>query len=170
MLSFWNIVEAHVLRSLRTEHGVSMDKLRQAVSYAEQALNVSRLLLSQELCTEAGSLFIERYGEIIDISSSGQIAMRSMFREHLARVEWDEWKFPARLFPPFTAGVFRTGARAVSIAADVAFGRPVLARGGISTAVIAARIDAGERLDDLAADYDLTPDDIEDAVLYERAA
>ena len=35
LLSFWNLVEAHVLRSLRTEHGISLKDLREALRYAE---------------------------------------------------------------------------------------------------------------------------------------
>jgi uncharacterized protein (DUF433 family) len=35
---------------------------------------------------------------------------------------------------------------------------------------IADRIDAGEAVDDIAADYGLKPGDVEQAVLYERAA
>ena len=31
-LSFWNLIESHVLRSLRTDHSVSMDALRKAVT------------------------------------------------------------------------------------------------------------------------------------------
>src|SRR6266705_4987571 len=30
--------------------------------------------------------------------TSGQLAMRKLFEEHLKRVEWDEWKFPLRLY------------------------------------------------------------------------
>jgi uncharacterized protein (DUF433 family) len=52
----------------------------------------------------------------------------------------------------------------------VAFGRPVIASRGIGTGAIAERIDAGESAADLAADYDLTEREIEEAVLYERAA
>jgi hypothetical protein len=47
---------------------------------------------------------------------------------------------------------------------------PVLARRSISTTVIAERIDAGEAVDELAADYDLAVSEVEEAVLYERAA
>jgi len=169
-LSFWNLIEAHVLRSLRTDHGVSMDKLRLAISYAERELNIKPLLLSPELRTDAGALLLERYGQLIELSASGQHVMRRLFNEHLARVEWDEWKFPVRLFPSPTSGVVPAGDRPVAISANVAFGRPVLVRGGITTAVIAERIDAGETVDDLAEDYDLTPEDIEAAVLYERTA
>jgi hypothetical protein len=39
-LSFSNLVEAHVLRALRTRHDVSMRAVRQALSYAEGELAV----------------------------------------------------------------------------------------------------------------------------------
>jgi uncharacterized protein (DUF433 family) len=168
-LSFWNLIEAHVLRSLRIDHAVPMDALRRAITYAEKTLNIDRLLLSPELRTDAGKLLLERYGQLIELSASGQIAMRSLFNAHLARVEWDEWKFPVRLYP-FAGNVAAAEKRPVAITANIAFGRPVLVHGGITTAAIAARIDAGESLAELAEDYDLTIAEIEDAVLYERAA
>ncbi len=169
VLSFWNLIEAHVLRSLRTEHGVSMDALRRAISYAQKSMNLERLLLSQELRTDAGKLLLERYGQLIELSASGQIAMRHMFNEHLARVEWDEWKFPVPLYP-FASSRTPMAQRPIAIDAHIAFGRPVLAQKGISTGTIAARIDAGESAADLADDYDLSVLDIEEAVFYERAA
>jgi uncharacterized protein (DUF433 family) len=43
-------------------------------------------------------------------------------------------------------------------------------RKGISTSTIAERVDAGESVDDLAADYGLGASEIEQAVVYERAA
>jgi uncharacterized protein (DUF433 family) len=169
MLSFWNLIEAHVLRSLRTEHGVSMDALRKAIRYAQRSLEINRLLLSEELRTDAGKLLLERYGELIELSASGQIAMRRTFADHLARVEWDPWQFPVRLYP-FASSRLATADRPIAIDANLAFGRPVIAARGISTGVIAARIDAGESEADLADDYDLSVEQIEEAVLYERAA
>jgi len=168
-LSFWNLIEAHVLRSLRTEHGVSMDALRRALSYAEKQLKVERLLLSPELCTDAGKLLLERYGQLIELSASGQIAMRHLFNEHLNRVEWDQWKFPVRLFP-FSSGSVITDARPIAIDPQISFGRPIVASRGISTGAIAERIDAGETTAELAEDYGLTEREIEEAVLYEHAA
>src|SRR5438105_14454888 len=35
VLTFWNLIEAHVLRSLRTEHGVSLKAVRQALDYVQ---------------------------------------------------------------------------------------------------------------------------------------
>lgn len=169
LLSFWNLIEAHVLRALRTDHGVSLNALRQAIDYAEKSLNIDRLLLSSELRTEAGRLLLERYGELIDLSASGQIAMRRFFDEHLKRVEWDQQQFPVRLYP-FTSGNGPAGKHLVSIDPAIAFGRPVLAHRGISTRAIVERIDAGETIAEVAEDYDLTPPEVEEAVFYERAA
>jgi len=169
VLSFSNLIEAHVLRSLRTEHGVSVSDLRKALRYAEQALGIERLLLRQELCTEGGSLFLEGYGQLISLSASGQLAMRKVFEEHLRRVEWDVPQVPIRLYPFLTAEA-TSPERPIAIDPRIAFGRPVLLSQGVTTHVITERIDAGETIEALAADYDLTPTEIEDAILYERAA
>lgn len=169
MLSFWNLIEAHVLRSLRTDHGVSIKALRDAVAYAEKTLKVESLLRSKELRTDAGRVFLDRYGELIDLSASGQLAMRRIFDEHLKRVEWDEWQFPVRLYP-FVSSEMQSSERPIAIDAKIAFGRPVVLRMGITTATIAERIDAGEKVAELAADYGLSETEIEQAVLYERAA
>jgi uncharacterized protein (DUF433 family) len=52
----------------------------------------------------------------------------------------------------------------------VSFGRPVLARLGVSTAVIVDRINAGEEAADLVKDNGATDDEIMDALAYERTA
>jgi uncharacterized protein (DUF433 family) len=168
-LSFWNLIEAHVLRSLRSDHGVSIRAVRQALSYAERALGIQRLLLRKELRTEAGKVFLDRYGELIELSASGQLAMRQLLEAHLMRVEWDDWQFPVRLYPFIT--IEPTSAeKPIAIDPKIAFGRPVVARAGVSTAAIAERIDAQETVAELAADYGLTAAEIEQAVLFERAA
>lgn len=168
LLTFWNLIEAHVLRSLRTDHGVSIRAVRQALTYAEKAQKIQRLLLHPDLRTQAGKLLLDKYGELIELSASGQLAMRRLFEEHLKRVEWDEWQFPVRLYP-FLPGEARDS-RPIAIDPKIAFGRPVLLRMGITTGTIAERIDAGESPADLAADYELDVAEIEQAVLYERAA
>jgi uncharacterized protein (DUF433 family) len=169
LLSFSNLIEAHVLRALRTDHGVSIKDLRSALHFAEKSLRVERLLLSRELCTERGRLFLDRYGELINLSASGQLAMRRLLDQHLKRVEWDDLAFPARLYP-FLSSEDLAPRRPIVIDPKIAFGRPIVARKSVSTHVIADRIDAGETVDALAADYDLSPAEVEEAVLYERAA
>ncbi|MEX2554099.1 MAG: DUF433 domain-containing protein [Actinomycetota bacterium] len=169
LLSFRNLIEAHVLRSLRTDHGVSVKALRSSIAYAERELGIDRLLLRPELRTGAASVFLDRYGELIELSASGQLAMRLLFEEHLKRVEWDSTKFPVRLYPFLVAGA-PSEERPIAIDPRIAFGRPVVLRKGITTSAIAERIDAGETVGEVAADYELDQPEIEQAVLYEWAA
>jgi len=168
-LSFWNLVEAHVLRALRTEHGVPVPALRESLQYAEEKLGIDKLLLRKDLLTDAGRVFLERYGQLIELSNSGQLAMRQVFEAHLRRVEWDPAKLPIRFFP-FLSSDAPIDKRIIAIDPDVAFGRPIIQRAGVSTRVVRDRLDAGEDLDDIATDYTLTRGEIEQAVLYERVA
>ncbi len=169
LLSFSNLIEAHVLRALRTDHGVSVKALRQAMEFAEQKLGIERLLLRPELCSDAGQVFLDLYGELINLSASGQLAMRQVLHAHLKRVTWDDERFPVRLHP-FVVGEAASFGMPIAIDPRISFGRLVVISRGISTAAIVARIDAGEAVADLAADYDLSLAEIDDAVLYERAA
>ena len=168
-VSFYNLIEAHVLRALRTDHGVALTELRKAIAYAEKKLQLHRLLLSPELRTHAGQVFLDRYVELINLSASGQLAMRKMFEDHLQRVEWDEWQFPVRLYP-YIGSTQRAAEQPIAIDPHIAFGRPVVRRAGVSTTAIVHRIDAGETLQVIADDYDLSCDEIEQAVPYARAA
>lgn len=101
LLSFFNLVEAHVLRSLRTEHGIAISELRQAIKYAERTLKIERLLLNKALRTHAGAVFLDEYGKLVNLTASGQLAMRRFLEEHLKRVEWDQRQFPVRLIRMF---------------------------------------------------------------------
>jgi len=165
LLSFNNLIEAYVLRSLRQEHGVSIKAVRTALNYAQSEFNVPRLLLSRDLLTAAGDLFLQRYGELINLSRSGQLAMRKMLEAHLQRIDWDS-NIPVRVYP-FIDFDFQ---RLIAIDPLIKFGRPVILRKGISTSSIVDRIDIGESLKAVADDYDLDMTKIEMAVLYERAA
>jgi uncharacterized protein (DUF433 family) len=168
-LSFQNLVEAHVLRSLRTEHGVSLKDVRKALAFAEDRLRIDRLLLDRRLCADAGRLFLDEYGKLIELSASGQLAMRTVFEQHLRRIDWSDAGLVARLHP-FLASSAAIDARPIAIDPKIAFGRPIVSRKSISTRAIADRLDAGESVEDLADDYELQPEEIEQAVLYECAA
>lgn len=168
-LSFSNLVEAHVLRALRTRHGISIAAVRPAIRYAEQELSISRLLLSDELRTHAGDLFLIRLGELINLTKSGQLALRKVLEAHLQRVERDERAIPLRLYP-FITGSSVSGRRNVVIDPVRSFGRPSVAGHGVATRALAQRIDAGESVEALADDYDIPREVIEEAIVFEQAA
>ena len=165
LLSFNNLIEAYVLRSLRQEHGVSIKAVRVALNYAQAEFNVPRLLLSHDLFTAAGDLFLQRYGELINLSKSGQLALRKMLEAHLQRIEWDR-NLPVRLYP----FIDFDSRKVIAIDPLIKFGRPVIMRKAVSTSILVERIDAGESLKAVADDYDLEMNEIEMAILYECAA
>jgi uncharacterized protein (DUF433 family) len=166
-LSFWNLVEAYVLRALRVEHLVSMRDVRTALNYAQREMEIKYLLRSRNLETAAGELFIRKYGELVNLSQSGQLAMRMLLEDQLRRVEWDPHDLLATRFFPFPR--LRDEIIRIMIDPRIAFGRPVIQPGAISTAIIVARIDAGETVDEISTDYDLDRRAIEEALIYERA-
>jgi len=168
-LSFYNLVEAHVLRSLRTRHAVPLKHVRPAIAYAEQRMGIPRLLLSKELKTHAGDIFLEQLGSLVNLSKSGQLAIRQMLEAHLQRVEWDDRAIPIRLYPFMGVGR-EPDEPPVVIDPTVSFGRPTVRGTGILTSVVVARIDAGESTRELADDYGLTEAQINAAILFERAA
>ena len=169
VLSFWNLVECHVLRALRTVHDVPMSAVRQAIEYAEKREKIDNLLRHKELRAGAGRLFLERVGQLVDLSNSGQLAMREVFEKHLDRVRWDRHQFPIRLHP-FVSADGSSAEMPIAIDPLLAFGRPFLVDRGVTTAVIAERLDAGETERSLAKDYGLSPGLIRQAILYERVA
>lgn len=165
-LSFHNLVELHVLRALRTLHSVEMENVRRAISYAEEKLDIDRLLLSKELQTGGGDIFIERFGELISLSRSGQIALKEIIEKYLQRVDRDNHNVPIRLYPY----VFDDGndSRPVVIDPRIAFGYPTIKGTGIKTSIIVMRIDSGEEIEDLSKDYGIKPEILREAILYER--
>lgn len=169
LFSFNNLIESHVLRALRTARGIPVKAIRKALQYAADELGESRLLLHRKLSTNAQELFVEEYGQLINLTRSGQLAMRELLASHLQRVEWDRADMPLRLFP-FVRADEDGRARPITIDPAVGFGRPTLTSRGISTQVIAQRIDAGESPEEVAADYEVSPSEVTEAVIYERAA
>ncbi len=168
-LSFSNLVEAHILHSLRKIHTISIQDVRTAIQFSEKKLSIARLLLNQSLRASAGELFLDRYSELINLSKSGQLALKQILQAYLARVAWEEHEFPARLYP-FLSNYFQSDEKKIVIDPAISFGRPIIKSKSISTQAIVDRIDAGEDITELASDYEIDRQEIEAAIYYERAA
>jgi len=177
-LSFNNLVEAHVLKAIRTRHGVPMRGVQAALDYARRAHKIDRLFLSDDLRAveqkpedavrkSVGALFLEMLGEVEQISEGGQLVIRNALTRHLDRIERDSSGMPIRLFP----FVSRFPEREILIDPRVSFGRPVLVKRGIRVATVVDRIEAGESVEHIAKNYGLDPADIERALdFFEQAA
>jgi uncharacterized protein (DUF433 family) len=168
LLSFVNLVEAHVLCAIRREHNVRLPAVREAVDFVQQQYGVAHPLAHQDFQTDGYSLFVERYGKLINASERGQIALKEVIRDYLERIDRDEQGLIRRLYP-FTRPAARpTDPKVVVIDPRVSFGKPVLAGTGLRTAVVAERFAAGEAVEELARDYTCDQHLIQEAIRVEQ--
>jgi uncharacterized protein (DUF433 family) len=169
-LTFINLVEAHVLDAIRRRHNVPLPKVRKALDYLQTQFQSKHPLADQEFETDGLDLFVEKYGQLINISLEGQLTIKSIMRAYLRRIERDPSGLPLRLYP-FVKEI-RDGAAPKVVVIDpyVAFGKPVLVGTGIPTSLIAERYKTGESIDDLADDYGRKRLEIEEAIRCELQA
>ncbi|RLA48387.1 MAG: hypothetical protein DRR42_16825, partial [Gammaproteobacteria bacterium] len=134
LLSFLNLVELHVLAAIRRKHTVPMPKVRAAIEYLKKstrrASDKKHPLISKQLETDGLDLFIQHYGELVNISRDGQIAMRDVMSAALHRIERDDKGIPIKLFP-FTRSEIRHAPTMIVIDPMLSAGRPVIAGTGL---------------------------------------
>jgi len=173
LLSFINLTELHVLAAIRRQYTVPMPKVRTAIEYlrksTRRAWDRQHPLISRQLETDGLDLFIRHYGELVNISRAGQIAMREVMSTALQRIERDTNGIPIRLYP-FTRSDITLAPVIVVINPAVSAGRPVIAGTGLATEIIAERYKAGESIKELAHDYECEEEKIEEAVRCELQA
>ncbi len=158
-LSFTNLVEAFTLAAMRREHRLQLSQIRKAIKYVESEMGIERPLAQQAFKTDGVSLFVEKLGKLINVSSHGQLAMQQILREHLARIDYQRG-MAVRLYP------MRRPEQPKSIVIDpkLAYGRPVLRGTGIPARMIVNRFNAGDSTHALADDYNVAVELIEEAL------
>jgi len=165
-LSFVNLVEAHVLDAIRRHHHVPLSKIREAIHYLRKHFSSTHPLAEPRFQTDGIDLFVEKFGQLINVTHSGQIALRELLEAHLHRVGHDATGNAVRLYP-FTRKRDLDEPKVVVIDPYISYGRPVLVGTGIPTAVVAERYKAGESIDELAEDYGRSRKEIEEAIRCE---
>jgi len=138
-LSFYNLVECHVLAAIRREHGVTLQRVRRALAVVRKRQKVQRPLLDQDFETGGVDLFVRELDRLVRVSEGDwQYAIREAVEASLRRVERDANGLPIRLFP-FVGPARADAPRIVEVDPSRAFGRPTLTGTGIPTAEIASR-------------------------------
>lgn len=95
--------------------------------------------------------------------------MRGNFELALERIERDESGTPIRLFPFSRSSNFGSNQpRTVVIDPQLSFGRPVLVRVAVPTEIINDRFNAGDSLAEMAEDYGVSKEEIEEALRFEQ--
>lgn len=172
MLSFVNLVEIHVLDAIRSKHNVPLINVRRAIAYLEKHHESGHPLAEQWFQTDGIDLFVEKYGQIINVSRDGQIEMKEIIQAYLHRIERDPKGIPVRLYPFLLKRRLEEAEKEpklVVIDPRISFGRPVIAGTGIPTEVVAERYEAGDSMAELAEDYGRKASEIEATIRYEFA-
>jgi uncharacterized protein (DUF433 family) len=159
-LSFGNLVELFVLSSLRRVHGVPLKNIRAAIHLTRGYFGTQHPLSDLDLLTDKNDVFVERFGEYLNLSQDGQLEMKSELQECLRRIEKDASGIPRKLFP---LGI----AAKIAIDPRVNFGRPSIVGVGVPTDVVYDRFNSGESLEFLASDYKCNEALLREAIRYE---
>lgn len=166
VLSFTNLIEVHVLRSIRTVHGVTLDRIRKAIFNLETDFTAIHPLAKIDIHTDGLDLFVQSLGTFINASENNQVVIRELIESHLRRIERDEQRL-ARWIYPFTRTGNLDAPRLIVINPRIAFGRPILEGTNISTDVVVSRYKAGESIAQLSTDYRCDRAKIEEAIRCE---
>jgi uncharacterized protein (DUF433 family) len=165
-LSFMNLLECHMLSSMRAIYEVKIPRVRKALVNLAKFVEHKHPLVEQAFQTDRRDLFIEYLGSIVNLSKDQQILIPGVMEFYLERIERD----PKGLFKfyPFVMERTQNEPKLILINPAVGFGKPVIAGTGISTAVVASRFNARESIDDLATEYGVKPRQIEEAIRWEQ--
>jgi uncharacterized protein (DUF433 family) len=172
MLSFTNLVEAHVLYGIRRVHKIKMSRVRSAMVGLRHDFETRHPLAEVDLYTEGQSI-ITKYGSYVNMSEGKQVEMAQVIELYIKRIERDETAI-ARFYPfsgePVISGPGVTEQpKTVAIDPFVSFGRPTIAGTNIRTEILAERWLGGDSIDNLARDYQLDKLIVENALKYESA-
>ncbi len=165
LLSFTNLVEAHVLIAIVKAARFDQKQLSTELDYINRHLSTPQLYAGIEFQIEGIALLFERFGQKLAASDREQEA-RQILKTYFDRIVRDEAGLPIKLYP-FTKLSGADEPKTVMIDPRISFGRPVLAGTGIPTAMLAERYKAGDSIDELAEDYNCDRLQIEEGIRCE---
>jgi len=164
-LPFVAVIESYVVRSLR-ELGLSMSKIRAAVTAVREEFGTPYGLATRRIATDGVDIFTEiQGGELVRVCDRQQ-PFREVIEDYLCYVHWEPGdQFPDRLrlrqYPDVAP---------VIIDPRFGWGSPVVEQNKVQVDAIVGMWRAGESLETVAHEYDLTRDQVEAICQHAPAA
>ncbi len=161
-IPFVGLAEAMVLAAFRRA-GVSLQHVRRAVAIIENEIGLEHALASRRLYAD-GAVILYDYAEAarddhltgLTEVVSRQRVFAPVVEEYLKRIEYGRDDWAARVVSPATT-------RPVVIAdPERSFGQPIFINGGVRVEDVLDRWRAGEPLAEVAGDFGVPPEDVED--------
>ena len=172
-LSFFNLVEAHILLFTRKKYKIEMPAIRDAIDYISKAFPSEHPLITEQFHTDGKDLFIKKLKQTINVSMQGQLGLGPILDMYLKRIERDQSGLPRELFPvrmDWQGMPQEEPPKVVVINPKISSGRPIVHGTGVVTSIIYGRFRAGESPIELARDYGLQTEQIDEVIRYATAA
>jgi uncharacterized protein (DUF433 family) len=167
-LSFFNMVEAFVLSSLR-ERGLHLPRVRTALrELADKFGDTPHPLATEKFRTDGKHIFLDQLNRLFDLSQGSQQGMVEVLDDYLQKIDYVSG-LAARLHP-VREGVSEDDSRLVVIDPRRAFGRPVVEGTRIPVEEIAGRFQSGDEVATLVRDFALDEDKVRAALRCELGA
>lgn len=145
------LAEAHVIRALRSMD-IRMSKITEVVNWLRNEANDPFALASPRLVTDGIDLYVQRDADL-ERAFDGQRPIKETIADHLREI--DVW-------PDGYAGGYSPERLGPTIQIDARFsgGRMSFVRNRVPLFAVAGGLVAGDSAESVAADYDLTRDEI----------
>ena len=159
-VSFVDLMEVAAVSKLRKKN-ISYRRIRQINSYCRLQLKVPRPLVTERFKIVGEDIFLAAdFNVLLNVGrEAGALAWREALEPFLEDVEYENQI--ARRWWPLGKD------RSVMVDPDYGFGLPVVEGVGVRTEIIAERHRAGDSTDEIAYDFDVTPEQIDDALRWE---
>ncbi|MGW4849421.1 DUF433 domain-containing protein [Nocardia brasiliensis] len=153
---FVALVEAYVLRALRTDLRFSKQRIRTAVTEVRREFKTPYALASKRIATDGIDIFVEHSdGELARVGDQ-QMPVREFIANYLQYIDWGGSEFAKRLRLPRFPKV-----APVIIDPRFSWGDPVVERNKVPVQAVVDLWRAGESLHAVARNFGLNDDEVE---------
>lgn len=169
VIPFVGLAESFVLAAMR-KAGVSLPHIRKALPPLQHAVGLEHALASRRLYTDGAAILYDyaQDGAIAPDAAEelagltrvvdGQRVFGEVVRDYLQRITYGDDGWATQLMLPY-------GERdLLRIRPDQAGGHPLFVRGHAPVTSVLSRWRAGDTMADLAADFEIPAEDVEDAL------
>jgi uncharacterized protein (DUF433 family) len=161
---FVGFAEAYVLSAFRRA-GVPLQRIRPAVRVLSREIGIGHALASRRLYTDGAEVLFDyaterRESDLLElvVVRTGQTQFTELVRDYLQRITYGEDGWAAQVRLPIY------GRADVVVDPHVAFGLPIVVRGGARVEDLVDRFLAGDTISAVAGDFDVPVDQVEDVI------
>lgn len=163
-LDFADLIEVRFLHAFRA-HGVSWKAIRIASERARELLGLPHPFSSRKFSTDGRTIlaqFVTETGDevLLDLVRSQYEFKRIISSYLFGEIDFDETDSPQRWYPV-------SGSRRIVIDPQRALGAPIIADGGVPTAILAKAVQVEQSVETVAKLFEIDPGSVEQAYHYE---